>query len=245
MTMNTLTSRQKKRLIDRVLNSLQNGETKKSAALLEQAIQKYPTDKWLSLFYCEIYSIIGNDRVAIKKLTLLLKREPAFSEGWALLGEIYSKVKKYGEATKAFERALSLKPSESNWLDSLVSLYFRDRKVKNAHKILQNALKDKPHDHWFKLLLALTYLFDDKPEKAYFMAKKVMDEHPGILTGKANLGVYALNLAGTCKMESEEFQDALNYYNEALKINQNTFYSIAQCYLHMKNYKLALRYCRL
>lgn len=233
------------KLLNRVWDNLQKGDPKKSAGMLEDAIQKYPKDKWLALFSAEFYSIIGKDTKAIQKLSRLLHKEPDFSEAWALLGEIYSKTNKFQKATQAYEKAVNLKPSESNWMDSLVTLYFMGKKTKMAGKLLKNALKTNPADHWFKLLLALTYLFDDKPKQAFSLIKTVLDEHPNLLSGKANLGAYALNLAGTSKLENKEYNDAINYFNEALKINQNTYFNLAQCHICNRNFKLAMKYTKL
>ncbi len=243
--MEILTERQKKKLAKKVWHNLNVGQPQKSADILEQAVQKYPDDRWLSLFYCEVNSIIGNDKEAIKKLNRLLKIEPNFSEGWALLGEIYSKVKKYKEATKAYEKALKLNPYESSWLDTLVYLYFRGKKVKHAHKILSNALKENPQDHWTRLLLAMAYLFDGNPKKAFLSTKSVIDECSDMLLGKSSLGVYALNLAGTCKMELEEYEEAINYFKEAIKINQNSYYNLAQAYFNLKQFNKAIKYCKI
>lgn len=243
--MEILKEKQKRKLARKVWYNLNTGQPQKSADILEQAVKKYPDDRWLSLFYCEINSLIGNIESAIKKLNKMLKSQPDFSEGWALLGEIYSKVKKYKQATKAYEKALELNPNESDWLDSLVYLYFQGKKVKHAHKVLHNALRENPQDQWMRLLLAMTYLFDGKPQKAFLSAKSVVDECSGMLIGKSSLGIYALNLAGTCKMETEEYDEAISYFKEAIRINQNSCYNLAQCYFNLKYYNKAIKYCKM
>jgi tetratricopeptide (TPR) repeat protein len=243
--MEALTEKQKRKLVKKVWNNLNAGQPQKSAEILKEAVQKYPNDEWLSLFYCEINSMIGNDKEAIKKLNKILKKQPDFSEAWALLAEIYYRIKKYEKAKKAYEKALALNPYETNWLDSLIYLYFQSRNVKNAHRVLKNALKDNPKDNWVKLLLAMTYLFDDKPQKAFLSVKSVIDECSEIILPRTCIGIYALNLAGACKMETEEYEDAINFFKEAIKINQNSYFNLAQAYYNLKNYRKAVKYCKI
>jgi cytochrome c-type biogenesis protein CcmH/NrfG len=245
MKIQLMRSKEIAKLLNKVWDNLQNGDAKKSLGILEEAVHKYPKDKWLALFSAEFYSVIGKDTKAIQKLNILLGKEPDFSEAWALLGEIYSKGNHFKKATQAYEKAVNLKPSESNWLDSLVTLYFMGKKTKMAGKLLRDALKVNPADHWFRLLLALTYLFENKPKQAFSIVKNVLEDHPNLLSGKANLGLYALNLAGTSKMENKEYTEAIEFFDEAIKINQNTYYNLAQCYLFNRNFKAALKYARL
>lgn len=42
------------KLLNRVWDNLQKGDTKESMGMLEKAIQKYPKDKWLALFFSRI-----------------------------------------------------------------------------------------------------------------------------------------------------------------------------------------------
>lgn len=243
MKINVMNNKRIMKLMNKVWDNYQKGDTKKSIIILEEALQKYPKDKWLVFVYAEFHSFIGKKAKAIEKLNDLLEKEPNFSEGWALLGEIYLKANKVKKATKAFEKAVNIKPTYS-WMDSLLSLYFSSKKIKLANKLLKNALKDNPTDYWFKVLFGLTYLFSNKPKRAFSIVKSIIEDQPDLLSGKFNIGSYALNVAGTCKLENKEYEEAAKYFKEALKINQNIYTNLALCYYYMKNYKLALKYAK-
>ncbi len=244
MKMNSMSNKQIIKLMNKVWDNYQRGDTKESISILEEAIQKYPKDKWLVLVYAEFHSFIGKESKAIEKLNGILKKEPNFSEAWALLGEIYLKANKVRKATKAYEKAVNIKPTYI-WMDSLISLYLSTKKIKSANKLLKDALKSNPNDYWFKLLLGLTYLFANKPKKAFSFVKTVLEGQPDLLSGKFNLGYYALSLAGTCKMENKEYEEAIKYFKDSLKIHQNIYPNLALCHYYIKNYKLALKYAKI
>jgi tetratricopeptide (TPR) repeat protein len=89
---------------------------------------------------------MGKEELGIKKITLLLEKNPDFWNGWFLLGWGYRRLKRFADAKQAFLRALEKTEPNPDLLNELAITHMELGELEQSEKQLKRALKLEPHN---------------------------------------------------------------------------------------------------
>jgi len=120
----------------------------------------------------------GQFAEAKSRLEEEIPQNPANSEGYALLGVIYSEEKDYPAAAQAFQQSLKIDPRSIKARNSLGNLYVLQGNLDLAEKEFRESLRQSPEDRDGNYNLGLVLLARKKPAEAIVYLQKVRP--PGI-----------------------------------------------------------------
>ena len=101
------------------LNGLYNA--KKHDAIVEEAIDKYPTDADINTIATAIYQVSGNSDKMLKRIEEAIKINPNDAQNYYNLGVLYLDDKsKTEEAKKMFQKSIELNPKHFESYNNLV-----------------------------------------------------------------------------------------------------------------------------
>jgi len=119
-------------------------EKRYTAAIAE--LKNAPPDEVLQLNLAVAYSKNDNSDEALKTLSALVKRHPAYAQGHFNMGAVYVQQNRYGEAAQEFHEAMRLDPSDDvaalSYIKALVVLAQFD----TAEPIIRSYRERRPHD---------------------------------------------------------------------------------------------------
>jgi Flp pilus assembly protein TadD len=89
---------------------------------------------------------MGKEEQGIKKITILLEKNPDFWNGWFLLGWGYRRLKRFEDAKRAFLKALEKTQPNPDLLNELAITCMELGELEQSEKQLKQALKLEPHN---------------------------------------------------------------------------------------------------
>ncbi|PYT84398.1 MAG: hypothetical protein DMG40_01385 [Acidobacteria bacterium] len=108
----------------------------------------------------------GHVEEAKNKILEELQGNPSNTEGYILLGLVYTQTKNYDEALDAFQRALKLNRKSVKVHNNLGNLYVAEEKLDQAEGEFRQALRLNPSDHDGNYNLGLVLLAKKQPAAA-------------------------------------------------------------------------------
>lgn len=186
----------------------------------------------------------GNDALAIRKYTALLKLAPNVPEVHANLGAAYARQGRFDNAIRHYRAALSLDPSNRALQFNLALAYYKQQNFREALRLLEPLLSAAPDDLRLALLAADCYNRTGQEARTVALLSRLESAHKDdmalkwllgaalVRTGKKQEGILRLDrparearsaeaclLAGQTAMEIHEYELGLEYAELALKIN--------------------------
>jgi tetratricopeptide (TPR) repeat protein len=113
-----------------------------------------------------------------------IQRNPGNSEGYALLGLVYTAEKNYSDALNAFQQGLKLNPKSAGIRNDLGNLYVLQGDLDQAEKEFREVLRFSPTDPDANYNLGLVLLGKKQPADAIPYFQRV---HPATIASRVNL----------------------------------------------------------
>ncbi len=139
-------------------------DLQKSAAILEEAANRYPDDKEIHLELGARYYYQKRYADAVKAFEESLRLDPDFGPALNFLGVACIELGDFERSVQAFKKYIALTPAEANPWDSLGLAYMRMGKVDEAIASFKEALKIQPD--FFLSNIWISYLFAFKEDYA-------------------------------------------------------------------------------
>ncbi len=140
--------------------------------LLDNALKKYPTNKFFLLKKAELCKFNKNFSCVEKYLKKYISLYPKDIAGYYQLGRFYKSIGKDNLAEKYFLKALRINPKYDPALFSIISLYIDNKKYKKLENLLLSYLKKEPNNTLYLEELFNLYMRIGE----YLKAKKVVDK---------------------------------------------------------------------
>lgn len=161
------------------------------------------------------------------------KNELQISERFYKLGCTAFETQNYKRAKSLFEKALNIGPSNLDALFMLCKTHFKMKEYESVETGLNQLIKNNPKNFDAVLLLAKAYLKLSKLNEAEEAYKNAL---------KLNEKCYECNCGlGSIKFESQEFEEALTYFEAAKELfegeNSEIDFYIARCYDELCDYE--------
>jgi len=113
-----------------------------------------------------------------------IQQNPANSEGYALLGLVYTAEKNYSDALSAFQQGLKLNPKSAGIRNDLGNLYVLQGDLDQAEKEFREVLRLSPTDPDANYNLGLVLLGKKQPADAILYFQRV---HPATIASRLNV----------------------------------------------------------
>lgn len=198
------------------------------------ALNAHPT-------YADAYYHLGNIFTkknklpeAIKYYLEAIKYQPQHSEAHSHLAQIYQQQNKITEAIDHYQKSIDVNPHHANTQINLGSLLVKQGDFADAVKHFEQALETEPKNIDALFNVGTTLILLNKPDEAlkYFM--QLLPLQPEAET-YYNIGVIY--------MAKDRHQDAIYYFNEAVKKKPDYFdalLNLGATYLKIENYSAAI-----
>lgn len=140
---------------------------------------------------------------------------------WKHLGRLYDSLKEFDKAVDALKKANKLDKDDAEVWTMLAGIYYDHEKGKEAENAFKRALKlnDADANSWFGLGMIYWDLFDDEKK-----AEKAIER--ALLLDYNNVGF--LGVQGGIKKQLEKYQEAVELFEKALKIDENNTFLISE-----------------
>jgi protein O-GlcNAc transferase len=224
-----------------------------------QSIEKYKevlildekhTDARLNL--SEIYYIIGDYQSALSIIIEGLNIDPTNSRLFYMYGLALEKEQEIIEAISAYQKAISINSHLIDAYNNLGNLLCLVGQSKKSEELYRQAIKIEPQHFGAYLNLGNLQMYQNKVDDAvetYQSGLRVSPENPEILY---NLGCAFHNKNdiertllhfGFSFYYNKNYQEAINYYQDYLKIsstNLSVYITLADCYRNLNQYEAAI-----
>ena len=100
------------------------------------------------------WSILANERIALKSLAQFQQLEPDTARSHILLGDIYSQLERYDDAQAEYGKALHIAPGDPAAMLGLASAYLSNNNIDKALETARTALVRAPEDPELNLVMA-------------------------------------------------------------------------------------------
>jgi len=183
-----------------------------------------------------VYLNNGKVDLAIDYFKKSLSLNPNYALALNSMGIAYSMKRNFEESEKYFKKCLQVNPTLTETHNFLGTVYQEMGLLDKAEKEFQQAASDinyKSRELPYYNLARL-YLIKDKPQKALEYIEKSLALN--------NTLVMALNLKGIAYDKLENYKEAINCYNQALKIapdDLNLNFNLAVAYFKNSQFKSA------
>jgi len=223
------------------------GDTNSASQEIQYIFNKQPGDKQTAELLAETYIYQKKPEEAISTYETILATEPANKKALFNTGVLYSQLGKYEKGIFYLEKYIELEPSSSEAYTYLGIIYKKLEKLQDAELCFKKAQDVSSNSVMPLLALAEFYEEQRNYEKAleiYDRVIKNIPEYPGILVKAAGLHLANKNLStakeyllkasksskdnplipyylGLISSEQKEYNEAINYFNEAIKCDKN------------------------
>ncbi len=130
--------------------------TEKWEALMKEAIQKYPKEKWAHFYLGAGYSFQDRKDEAIAEWLSALRLDSGFGPALNALGYAYARIGEFGKAIDCFQQYASVNPGDANPFDSMAEIYFKMGKLDEAAAKYREVLEMNPS--FYQSHAALAYV---------------------------------------------------------------------------------------
>ena len=161
------------------------------------------------------YKEIGKFDKSLYFLKKSVQINPNYSEGFFNLGSVLQIKKQYNEAIINFKKALKINPNYYECMFNLGKLYSDIDQLDKSKELYQNVIKLNPNFYQAYNNLGSIYKIQGQYIEAINSYKKGIE----VKTGKKDL-IGILNI-GICYSDLEEYNKALDYYDQCLSIDDN------------------------
>lgn len=140
---------------------------------------------------------------------------------WKHLGRLYGSLNKLDKAVDALKKANKLDKNDAEVWTILAELYYDNKKRKEAENAFKQALKinDTDANCWFGLGMIYWDLFDDEKKAEKALGRALLLDHD-------NVGF--LGMQGGIKKQLKKYQEAVELFEQALKIDKNDTFIISE-----------------
>ena len=249
------------------IQAQQNDQAEHALTLYQIILKEYPKHSMVLHLVGITFAQLNQLKQAIPYFERAIACQPNHPIYVASLANAYRRDQKIEKAVELFNQALTLNPSLVSAHNNLALIYFAKAPEK-ARYHFEQAINIKPDhiDANYNLGLLLINLNKHKAEEYFQRVIKLNSDHVGALFQLAQLyhankaylkaqPLYqkilnlqpndpeCLNKLGLILLEQDQFDQGLNYLEQALKIDQSIddiHHNLACCYLHKKNYQDAL-----
>ncbi len=148
----------------------------------QEAVQKLPEDKGMKLALAQQMTDEGKADEGIRLAKSVIKGDASDRESYAILSQIYGRLKRYKEAEDALDEAdkLAARPEEKAYVQYFRGvLYDREKKYDQAEQAFRQALQQDPNNS--STLNNLGYMMADHNmhlDEALSMIKRALDTEP-------------------------------------------------------------------
>lgn len=206
--------------------------------VLEKQIGK---NEYIFIQKIQIYDEQGKKDKALAEMEKLVDFMPDNTRYLALLAEAYRKTNRNKDAYKIYLKIKEVEPDNQYINISLMDYYQSMGEVEKAFEEFIAAIKNKNldfetksqiYDFWFQ-----NQNDNNAIEDAETAGRAFIETHP-----EKSLGYYIL---GTVCFNNENYEQAKDFYTQALEREKNSFatlYQITLCYVELNDYKNVIDY---
>lgn len=185
----------------------------------KEAIRLNPDNEWTSLVCQALASIYfeikNNNEIAVSLLETAIALNPQCEEAYICLGDIYSSLDKIDEAMKYYYEGLNINPDNSRIYGKCGIAFWEHDYVEEAIIAYNKAIEINPDYDIAYNNLGVIYLDGiGNVKEALRLFNKAIELNPNYVLAYFN--------AGRASEVHMNTNDAIKYYQKALKINRDT-----------------------
>jgi tetratricopeptide (TPR) repeat protein len=204
-------------------------------ALMTEAAQRYPKEKWIHFYLGAGYSLLNKMDEAIAEWLTALQLDSGFGPALNVLGYAYATIGQFGKAIDCFQRYASVNPGDANPFDSMAEIYFKMGKLDEAAAKYREVLEMNPS--FYQSHAALAYVLclkeDLKEGSAHldqFIAQAVS---PGLAAEgyrmRATIDFYSM---GKLQQSLEELSKAQELFHAVQNERAVAFTEVLKGWIH-------------
>ena len=177
---------------------------------------------YISMMKIEAYNIIGNSDKVIEEMEKLVKAYPYETRYMSVLAEIYMQSGRDKDAFNLYLKIKELSPEDPYINSSLLEYYLKQGELDKAFEEFVLVIKNKNLDYNTKTQI-YEYWFDKKEnddntiKEAEIAGNTFIEAHPD-----KEMGYYVI---GTVHYNSQNYEEARRYYQDALACDSTSFAS--------------------
>ena len=153
----------------------------KRLRIMQQAVKKYPKEKFFHGWLGVLYRADGKYDKALEEYNKALELDPNLGEAHNALGYLYADMRNFEKSLEHFKKYASLNPGDANPLDSTAEAYFLMGRLDEAIAKYKEVLEVKPDFSEVSLKIGyICALKEDYPEAMKWVDKEIaMASSPG------------------------------------------------------------------
>lgn len=226
---------------------IKNKKYVKAVPVFKTLFQIRPKDYNVIVQLANLYYLTEWYNKAIKMLVKNknIKKNPF--ELYKLLGMSYMKLKKYSFALKYYNKAVRIKPRNSDIYYKKAKTYEKMESFENAEKFFKKSIQLKFNNKKVHYDYSILLIRNWKYKKALKEMETAEDQ--GMDKKKTEKYIKSLRLLTKVQdadelYSKEEYEDALDTYKDALKIEDlpKIHVNVGNCLIKLKRYKEAINY---
>lgn len=201
--------------------------------------------------------LFKNPELAIKKLNVMVKKNPKNPKLYYYLGISYGRLNKTDKAIHYYKKAIGLSPKYLNAYDNLGLTYNKNRKYKKAYETFLKMVKINPKNPVYYNNVGFVEEERDKNHKAVMFFNKAVGLNPFYTMAYLNLGsIYRkmgenrraakeYNKSGLAYFRTGNYMQAVNSFKLSIKLYRRYIYpygNIANSYVKTGNTGKAVFY---
>lgn len=224
MSLRDQATQQERYQIDLLAARFKN-DAKMYVTTIQAWLQQNPDDIDANYMLADLYDGWNNPKQAIQYLQNVVKINNQYKLAYNKLGYQYAELGDFDKAIASLRKYQALAPDEPNPRDSMAEIYFLFGDYKNAEKHYKKALEINENFTPSLGNLGLLYLEKGEYKKALAIFKKYLEKVPD-----DNLKANAYSLLAYTYWRMGEYDRAIDYYQQSLKINAFNFVAIEFLY---------------
>lgn len=202
-----------------------NGLKDKSLENFDNALQNFnqcieldPTNDAVLFEVAKIYVGKGSNAQALEMIEKAVKLNPDQEWYLQLQAQLYEETNKQGDAAKTYKHLLELYPDRVEFFFKLANAYIFDNKFSDALKVYDKLEVQIGVTEDVSIQKQKIYLKENKVEKAVAEVDKLINQNP--------TDVRYYMMAGEILMDNKLIEEAMKYYQKALKIEPDNGYLV-------------------
>ncbi len=206
------------------------------ARQLLERLAKTPQDESSLYYLARNYKNEDQREEAIRAYERLLKQNPAGARYWLEAGEVYFLGGRPTQGLAAYQKAVEIDPDYCEARICLAKYYYEKKMHKKSEVELKRVLKNKPAQVEAILWTGQNHEVQAQWEEAYRQGQSALQQRPELS--------WALNAAGYWAAQRGFQEEALGYYQKALKKQfafSPTYYNLAHIYRNQGQYEKVVR----